>query len=94
MPTLRSHTLLQAETQAKGCFGSTAQKNCKLDTTDPRKTAVLLVTSAWQKMQYSATQTHLLLIEAWFSGSIFVLKIASLAKLETDLAFVKPKHQT
>jgi hypothetical protein len=42
----------------------------------------LLLTRVWQKWRFSAPQTHLWLIEQWFSASTFVVKIATFAKPE------------
>jgi pyrroloquinoline quinone (PQQ) biosynthesis protein C len=41
------------------------------------------LTRVWQKWRFSAPQTHLWLIEHWFSASTFVVKIATFAKPET-----------
>jgi hypothetical protein len=43
----------------------------------------LVLTRVWQKWRFSAPQTHLWLIKAWFSASTFVVKIATFAKPET-----------
>ncbi len=43
---------------------------------------LLLLTRVWQKWRFSAPQTHLWLIKAWFSASTFVVKLATFAKPE------------
>jgi hypothetical protein len=40
----------------------------------------LLLTTVWQKWQFSASQTHWWLIKVWFSALKFVVKIATFAK--------------
>jgi hypothetical protein len=42
----------------------------------------LVLTWVWQKLRFSAPQTHLWLIKHWFSASTFVVKIATFAKPE------------
>jgi pyrroloquinoline quinone (PQQ) biosynthesis protein C len=42
-----------------------------------------LPTVVWQKWRLSAPQTHLWLIKVWFFASIFVVKIATIAKRQT-----------
>jgi hypothetical protein len=42
-----------------------------------------LPTGVWQKWRLSAPQTHLWLIKVWFFASIFVVKIATIAKRQT-----------
>jgi hypothetical protein len=42
-----------------------------------------LPTGVWQKWRFSAPQTHLWLIKVWFFASIFVVKIATIAKRQT-----------
>jgi hypothetical protein len=39
-----------------------------------------LPTGVWQKWRLSAPQTHSWLIKVWFFASIFVVKIATIAK--------------
>jgi hypothetical protein len=38
------------------------------------------LTAVWQKWRFSSPQTHLWLINVWFSTSTFVIKIATFAK--------------
>jgi hypothetical protein len=48
-------------------------KNTKCEIKQP-------LTRVWQKWRFIAPQTHLWLIELWFSASAFVVKIATFAK--------------
>jgi hypothetical protein len=52
-----------------------------------------LPTGVWQKWRLSAPQTHLWLIKVWFFASIFVVKIATIAKRQTVMSKFK-KCQT
>ena len=45
----------------------------------------------WQKWRFSAPQTHMWLIEVWFSASTFVLIIATFAKRQTICGLLRPK---
>jgi hypothetical protein len=59
-----------------------APRHYKIWTEQQRQTEGQLVTRVWQKWRFSAPQTHLWLIEVWFSASTFVVKIATFAKPE------------
>jgi len=52
------------------------------------------ITRVWQKWRFSAPQTHLWLIQVWFSASTFVVKIATFAKPETVTTNAKKTDDT
>jgi hypothetical protein len=52
-----------------------------------------LPTGVWQKWRFSAPQTHLWLIKVWFFASIFVVKIATIAKRQTVMGNPKRRLQ-
>jgi len=98
MPTLRSHTHLQAAqaiTQAKAC-----KRVCLPNLTDkasqrtnlPRPKEGQLVTRVWQKWRFSAPQTHLWLIKVLCSASSSVVTIATFAKPETVIGKRNRRH--
>jgi hypothetical protein len=52
-----------------------------------------LPTGVWQKRRLSAPQTHLWLIKVWFFASIFVVKIATIAKRQTVMHNISRKFK-
>jgi hypothetical protein len=47
------------------------------------------ITAVWQKLRFSAPQTHLWLIKVWLSASSFVVKIVTFAKSQTVISHFK-----
>ena len=54
----------------------------KIGHTNHERQEPLAIKQVWKKWRFSAPHIHLWLIKVWFSASAFVVKIATLTKLE------------